>query len=60
MDSITIKLNIPYNDIEEVKKTTDRKTIIVLKSGQVLTFSNGQAKRIFNKLRRNYPGENLD
>lgn len=60
MKSITLKLTIQYEKIAEVRKTSNKKTIIIFKSGDKLTLNNGQAKRVFKQLQRNFPGEQLD
>ena len=60
MKGIIVKLSIHFDDIKELRKTKDKKTIITFKSGDILTFNNGEAKRIFKILQRTFSGEHLD
>jgi hypothetical protein len=60
MEGITLKLFVQYSEISEVIRTKNKATKIVFKNGDLLTFTNGKASKIFKNLCRNKPGENLE
>lgn len=60
---VKITLKIPYSDISETKyrnKNKVLKLIILFKNGDILTLYGEHAKNIFDKLRRNKAGEQLE
>lgn len=60
---IKIQLDIPFSDILEQQyrnKNGILRLIIYFKNGDRITFYGHQAKNIFDKLRRNKAGEQLE
>lgn len=57
---LTLKFTLQFSEIEEVRRTTEREVIIILKSKDRITLRGDEAKSTFSILRRNFPGEHLD
>jgi len=60
MADFTIKLNLNYSDIQELKRTHNKETKILFKNGDILTLANGNGKRVFKNLCCTKAGENLE
>jgi hypothetical protein len=60
MEGVTLKLFVQYSENSKVIRTKNKATKIVFKNGDLLTFTNGKASKIFKNLCRNKPGENLE
>ena len=59
MNGITLKINVQYSEISEHILTAKKEHIIKFKNGDKLTLTNGNAKRTFKNLQRQFPGDNL-
>jgi hypothetical protein len=56
---VTLKICVQFSDIAELVRTAKHETKIKFKNGDILTFTNGQGKRVFKNLCRQQPGEHL-
>jgi len=59
MADVTLKVSIQYSDISELIRTSKQQTKILFKNGDILTIGNGNGKRVFKNLCRNFSGEHL-
>lgn len=60
MEGITLKITLQYNEIAEVRRTQDKKTVITCINGDKITFSNGKSNKLFERLSRQKAGENYE
>lgn len=59
MADVTLKISVQFSDISELIRTSNHETKIKFKNGDILTIGNGNGKRVFKNLCRNFPGEHL-
>jgi len=59
MADVTLKISVQYSEIKELIRTSKHDTKILFKNGDILTIGNGNGKRVFKNLCRQFPGDHL-